>query len=236
VLCAALTKKPPVTAKYLSRLLRSLVYKARKPEVRVFGSYLLRLTTNPTVIPAMADQKTPIISPQISQASQPQLKLTFNEDASLYDRSRPHYPFSVFSDLSTLIPLSPSSRILEIGCGTGQTTLPLAKLGSNIVAIELGPSLASLASQNLSSYPNVQVLCSSFEDWPLPLSGEEKFDVVLAATSWNWLDERVRVEKSGDALKEKGSLVVISTHHIARGNRNFLFRCTATLRTFHAWD
>jgi SAM-dependent methyltransferase len=169
----------------------------------------------------MADQKTHISSPQSSQVSQSQLKSTFNEDAFLYDRSRPHYLSSLFSDLSTLIPLSPSSRILEIGCGTGQATLPLAKFGSKIIAVELGPSLASLAAQNLSNFPNVSIHCSSFEDWPPPLSENEKFDIVLAATLWHWLDESVRVEKSADALKENGTLIVISTHHIAGETESF---------------
>jgi SAM-dependent methyltransferase len=169
----------------------------------------------------MADQRASITPPQGSKASQSQLRSTFNEDAELYNRRRPGYPSTLFSDLSILTNLTPASQILEIGCGTGQATLPLAKLVGKIVAIELGPSLASLAQANLSSFPNVSIHCSSFEDWPLPLSEEDKFDVVLAATSWHWLDESVRVEKSADALKENGSLVVISTHHIAGGTESF---------------
>jgi SAM-dependent methyltransferase len=169
----------------------------------------------------MADQNASITPPQASKASQSQLRSTFNEDAELYDRHRPGYPSTLFSDLSTLANLTPASQILEIGCGTGQATLPLAKFGSKIVAVELGPSLASLAAQNLSCYRNVSIHCSSFEDWPLPLSEDEKFDVVLAATSWHWLDKSSRVEKSADALKENGTLVVISTHHIAGDTETF---------------
>jgi SAM-dependent methyltransferase len=160
----------------------------------------------------LQDQKYP---------SQNQLRLTFNEVAELYDRRRPGYPSALISDLSILTGLTPASRILDIGCGTGQATLPFAKFGSKIVAVELGTSLASLAQANLSSFPNVSIHCSSFEDWPLPLSEDEKFDVVLAATSWHWLDKSSRVEKSADTLKSNGTLAVISTHHIAGGTESF---------------
>jgi 16S rRNA A1518/A1519 N6-dimethyltransferase RsmA/KsgA/DIM1 with predicted DNA glycosylase/AP lyase activity len=36
-------------------------------------------------------------------------------------------------------------RVLEIGCGTGQATFPLAERGLAVTAIELDPELARLA-------------------------------------------------------------------------------------------
>src|SRR5207253_3422274 len=42
-----------------------------------------------------------------------------------YDRMRPGYLRAVFEELAEFGQLGPGSRILEIGCGTGQATLPL---------------------------------------------------------------------------------------------------------------
>jgi len=60
------------------------------------------------------------------EAEQDRLKATFDEDAELYDRVRPGYPEQLFNDLFALGRLGPDSAVAEIGCGTGQPTLPLA--------------------------------------------------------------------------------------------------------------
>jgi ubiquinone/menaquinone biosynthesis C-methylase UbiE len=49
-----------------------------------------------------------------------QLRASFDEDAELYDRARPGYPTELIDDLFSLADLSPDSRILEIGAGTGK--------------------------------------------------------------------------------------------------------------------
>ena len=65
------------------------------------------------------------------------LRTTFGEDAARYHRARPVYPPALFAHLS-------GPRILEIGPGTGQATLPLTALGS-VTAVELSPELAAVA-------------------------------------------------------------------------------------------
>jgi SAM-dependent methyltransferase len=108
-------------------------------------------------------------------------------------------------------------RVLEIGCGTGQATLPLAEQGCEIVAVELGAELAAVARRKLERFP-VDVQNSTFEDWPLPA---EPFDLVIAATSFHWVDPLVRVTKSADALRPGGALATIVTEHVAGGSEEF---------------
>ncbi|MDX3505167.1 hypothetical protein PV689_24895 [Streptomyces sp. ATCC51928] len=57
------------------------------------------------------------------------LSRTFDEDAELYDRARPGYSPELYDDLVDLAGARPGRRVLEIGCGTGQATVPLAALG-----------------------------------------------------------------------------------------------------------
>ena len=113
------------------------------------------------------------------------LRGTFDEAPELYDRARPGYPEAVFVDLATLARLRPGSRVLELGCGTGQATVPLAKRGFEVVAVELGAGLAEVARRNLAAFPAVEVVNAAFEQWPLPPA---PFDAVVAATSIHWLD------------------------------------------------
>src|SRR5215204_4640687 len=138
------------------------------------------------------------------------LRVTFDEDAERYDRARPGYPAAVFEDLLALTELGPGARVLEIGCGTGQATVPLAERGCRIVAVELGAELAAVARRNLARFPDVEVVTGAFEDWPLP---PEPFDLVLSATAFHWIDPGVRVVKSAEALRPGGTLATIATYH-----------------------
>jgi SAM-dependent methyltransferase len=146
------------------------------------------------------------------------LRGIFDEAAELYDRVRPHYPEAVFSDLSRLAGLRAGCRVLELGCGTGQATVPLARRGYAVTAIELGPRLAALAAGKLASFPSACVVNAAFEEWSLPA---EPYDLVVAATAFHWLDPAVRLVKSARALRAGGALAVISTHHIAGGDERF---------------
>jgi SAM-dependent methyltransferase len=154
----------------------------------------------------------------VSGAEAARLRVTFDEDAERYNRARPGYPPAVFDDLAELAGIGPGCRVLEIGCGTGQATLPLAERGCEIVAIELGAELAAVARRNLARFPAVQVVTAAFERWPLP---PEPFDVVLSATAFHWLDPAVRVAKSADALRAGGTLATIATYHVAGGTEPF---------------
>ncbi len=159
-----------------------------------------------------------------------QLRATFSEAAELYDRMRPSYPRAVFDELAEFGRLGPGSRVLEIGCGTGQATLPLARRGYRVTAVELGVELAAIARRKLAPFPRVEVVVSAFEDWPLP---HDAFDAVVSATAFHWLDPVVRVTRSAAALRPSGTLAVIGTHHIAGGDTAFFAEVQAC---YERWD
>lgn len=166
----------------------------------------------------------------MEQPDRGRLRETFNEDAELYDRARPGYPAALFADLGALSDVVPGCRVLEIGCGTGQATLPLAERGCEIVCIELGASMAAIAKRKLAVFPSVQVVVSAFEDWPLPA---ETFDVVFAATAFHWLDPAVRAGKAADALRMGGTLATVSTNHVAGGDTGFFAEVQSC---YERWD
>jgi SAM-dependent methyltransferase len=147
-----------------------------------------------------------------------QLRRSFDGDATLYDRARPGYPAAVFDSLADLAKLPPKARVLEIGCGTGKATVPLAERGYRVTAVELGADLAAVARRHLAAFPDASVVVAPFETWPLP---PEPFHAVVSATAFHWLDPAVRVTKCADALSPGGSLAIISTHHVAGGTIPF---------------
>jgi SAM-dependent methyltransferase len=136
------------------------------------------------------------------------LRATFDDTAELYDRSRLVAPPQLFDDLVSLARLEPGTRLLEIGCGTGQATRPLAERGFEIVGLELGESLAELARRNLSGFPSVRIVTSSFEAWE---PAGEPFDAVVSFNTFHWLDPHIRLAKSAQALRPGGALAVMGS-------------------------
>ena len=146
----------------------------------------------------------------MSSSDRDLLKTTFDRDAELYDRARPGYPEQVFDDLIDLADLQPESLLLEVGCGTGRATIPLARRGFRIVCIELGENLAAVARSNLAPFSRVRVDVAPFEAWD-PTG--ETFDLVYAASSWHWIDPELRYRKAAEVLEPGGSLAIIGGGH-----------------------
>ena len=137
------------------------------------------------------------------------LRETFDEVAELYDRARPGYPPALVAELAVLGP-----RVLEVGPGTGKLTVPLARAGCEVTAVELGPALAEVARRNLREFPGVRVEVGDFDTWPLPA---EPYDLMVCATSYHWLDPALRVDRAADALRPGGTLAIVTTRHVAGG-------------------
>lgn len=131
--------------------------------------------------------------------------MAFDEVAELYDAVRPCYPREMVEAVSSVLQGTPG-RILEIGCGTGQATLPFARQGYHITALEPGPSLAALAAKNLAAYPKVDIQTTTFEEWP---AGTGRYDLVLSATAFHWVSPDSRYTKSAQALAPSGWLALL---------------------------
>jgi SAM-dependent methyltransferase len=102
--------------------------------------------------------------------------------------------------------------VVEIGPGTGQATLPLARRGFHVVAVELGRGLAAVAREHLVSYPNVEIVTAGFESWE---PDRADFDAAVAFTAFHWIDPEARYEKPARLLRAGGALAVVSTKHVA---------------------
>jgi ubiquinone/menaquinone biosynthesis C-methylase UbiE len=136
---------------------------------------------------------------------------TFNQVATLYDEARPKYPTALIDDIIELSNIPSGGRILEIGCGTGQATVPFARRDYAIDCIELGDNLAEIAKRNLADYPKVTVTVDNFETVSLESAS---YDLVLSATAFHWIDPSIRFKKPFDILKPNGAIALFWSEHV----------------------
>jgi len=126
---------------------------------------------------------------------------TFNAIARDYHALRPPYPDELFGDLASVV--SPDTRVLEVGCGSGQATRGLLDRGWQVVAVDPGPELVSLAEASLTGPVTFHV--QRFETFvPEPSS----FGLVASAQAWHWIDPAVAFPKAAAALRTDGWLAV----------------------------
>lgn len=135
-----------------------------------------------------------------------QLRSSFNEAAHLYDEARPGYPPSIIDTIIIQSGLPPMGKLLEIGCGTGQITIPFAARGYPILALELGTALAALATERCQPYPRVDILSMAFEAWPVQ---EQAFDLVVSAQAFHWIAPEYGCRKAAAALKRGGAIALV---------------------------
>lgn len=150
----------------------------------------------------------------------------FDGAAADYDAYRLPYPLEVVEAAMAAGRLERGSRVLEIGCGTGQLSVDLAGRGVELVAVEMGPHLAARARRNLAGFPTAHVETGRFESWPLD---GRTFDAVVAASAFHWLGPE-RFAKCAAALRPGGFLVILHVHHVRGGSPGF-FEATQPIYT-----
>jgi len=99
--------------------------------------------------------------------------------------------------------LEASSRVVDLGAGTGKFTQLLVQSGAQVVAVEPVEAMRARLAQNL---PAVRVLAGSAEDLPLDSAS---VDVVVCAQAFHWFATEAALREIHRVLKPGGSLGLV---------------------------
>lgn len=130
----------------------------------------------------------------------------FDAAAIDYDTYRPSYPVEVVREVVSLSSLRSSSRLLEIGCGTGKATMQFASRGYMIDCVDPGRNLVALARRNCQRWQNVSFKIGKFEDVDFDAAS---YDLIYSAQAFHWVDPAVRLQKTARLLASEGSLALL---------------------------
>lgn len=127
----------------------------------------------------------------------------FNRLAAAYHH-RPPYPAALIERLLTVAG-GPAARVAELGAGTGLLSVPLARLGARVVAVE--PARRMLEVLRAEGIPGLQPIHAAAEETGLPGGG---FALVVLADALQWVDPDRAGREAARLLAPGGALAVVT--------------------------
>jgi SAM-dependent methyltransferase len=132
----------------------------------------------------------------------------FAGTAEYYARYRPAYPASMLDDIRARTVGEGGNRLVDLGCGTGEVTLPLRPYFTEVLATDIDPDMVSLAERKAAAAGVVGVR------WRVGRAEELTFppascDLVTAGSSFHWMDRELMSARIFDGLVPGGALVLL---------------------------
>lgn len=129
--------------------------------------------------------------------------------ASQYDLTRPSFHAKALEYLHKSNPKMRYERVLDVACGTGQSSLALTEWADKIEAIDSSQSMLD----NATEHENINYQVASAEALPFPAN---HFDLIFCASSFHWLKKRVFLAQAKKCLKPGGKIIIYDSY-IVRG-------------------
>ncbi|MFI7350767.1 class I SAM-dependent methyltransferase [Streptomyces sp. NPDC049936] len=122
---------------------------------------------------------------------------SFGVDAQRYDQARPDYPAAL---VTRIVADAPGPDVLDVGCGTGIAARQFQAAGCAVLGVEPDARMADFARAR-----GLRVEVATFEAWQ---PGDRRFDAVVAAQSWHWVDPLAGAAKAARVLRPGGRLAI----------------------------
>jgi SAM-dependent methyltransferase len=114
--------------------------------------------------------------------------MLFKGTAPYYARFRPGYPPELLHRLAERAGLDSSSRVLDLGCGTGQIAVPLAARSGEVVAVDPEPEMLA----EIADLPNLRKVEARAEDVD---ESWGRFTLATIGRAFHWMDGPVVLER-----------------------------------------
>lgn len=137
------------------------------------------------------------------------LEGTFDTVAAIYERLRPGYTDELYKTIFDYIRIDSSSKVVEVGIGGGQATLPILKTGCSLTAVEYGKNFSKLCEEKFKQYANFSVITEKFENVSFP---DSEYDMVYSASAFHWVPEDIGYSKVYAMLRSGGVFARFANH------------------------
>jgi SAM-dependent methyltransferase len=133
---------------------------------------------------------------------------SYKSAAERYTKGRPYFHPLVVERIKTFLAVAePVGQALDVGCGTGLSTIALKEIARRVVGVDMSQEMIALAEKGDSiEYAVADAAHLPFHD--------EGFDLMTLSSAFHWLDRRGFLKEAERVLNPRGWLVVYD-HYFA---------------------
>ncbi|HUF03637.1 MAG TPA: class I SAM-dependent methyltransferase [Aridibacter sp.] len=130
----------------------------------------------------------------------------FSDRVENYVRYRPGYPETMLEVFLEEMGLVPSSFVVDIGCGPGQSSVPFLEFGCKVCGVEPNEFMRNAAAEILAGYERFEAVEGNAHATGLE---DKSVDVAVAAQAFHWFNDEETVSEFGRILKPGGFTALI---------------------------
>jgi SAM-dependent methyltransferase len=134
----------------------------------------------------------------------------FSSAVAYYAQYRPGYPQDLVDALAASVGLDGTQRVLDIGCGTGQITIPLARHAQAVVAIDPVAGMVALGRQAAQAAGAGNITWVEGDSSQIAALAGPGADLAVFAASFHWTDRPAVLAALDEVLAPGGAVVVVN--------------------------
>jgi len=138
--------------------------------------------------------------------------------AQRYPKGRPYFHPLVIERISARLSLSkPIDRAIDIGSGTGLSTVALREIATEVFGVDLSPEMLALAPREEHiSYVLADAVKLPFAD--------NRFDLLTLSSAFHWLERSEFLREARRILRSGGGLIVYDYYFPGKMEENAEFQ------------
>jgi SAM-dependent methyltransferase len=134
--------------------------------------------------------------------------------AGRYSKGRPYFHPIVVERIKQFLSINePLPRAIDVGCGTGLSTVALKEIARKVVGVDAASEMVALAQRD----PSIEYFVAGAEQLPFQ---DAEFDLMTLSQAFHWLDREKFLEEARRVLRADGWLIVYDNYFLGRMEEN----------------
>ena len=138
--------------------------------------------------------------------------------AERYSKGRPYFHPQVINRIRANLSLTdPFFRAIDVGCGTGLSTLALKEIAHHVVGVDNSAQMIAFAPHE----PQIEYFVSAAEKLPVE---NDDFDLMTVSSAFHWMDRGSFLAEARRVLQPQAWLIVYDNYFLEQMQENAEFQ------------
>jgi len=138
--------------------------------------------------------------------------------AARYTEGRPFFHPIVIERIKRFLSINePLSRALDVGCGTGLSTIALKEIAREVIGVDASAEMIALAQSD----PRIEYRVANAEKLPFK---DAEFDLITLSQAFHWLEREKFLKEADRVLRTRGWLIVYDNYISGQMEENSEFQ------------